>query len=171
MNRILCTCALLLTMLTTACSGVFEDVGTDPHPPTMELLGLVHYVPPPEEPPPPPDEPPLAFVVAKPGPGLVAWDSGGFTVHPGELFQVSVAYADRGGDIMKLVLRDRDGAFKTELVPTDQTYFPGTSGSAVGPAKGLELTGVVGPHRFELWAEDSHLSRSEKTEFVITLAY
>jgi hypothetical protein len=37
-------------------------------------------------------------------------------------------------------------------------------------ADGYALTGILGRHRMELWAEDSHLSRSEKVEFTITLA-
>ena len=39
----------------------------------------------------------------------------------------------------------------------------------VPPLEILTLTGILGPHRMELWAEDSHESRSEKVEFIITL--
>jgi hypothetical protein len=167
MKRTLAFCALLVLAATTAaCSfSIFEDIGSDPHPPTLEITELVLYV----EPPPPPE--PVAGRVASPPHGWSStWDSGGFTLGAGKKFQIGVAYTDAGGDIVKLHLRDRDGALDVDLIPTDLAYFPGTSGTSIGPALGIELVGVAGRHRLELWAEDSHKSRSEKVEFVITRA-
>ena len=67
-----------------------------------------------------------------------------------------------------------------DITPTDQTYFSGTSGSGpvlltepvagTVPAAELIGIGILGRHRLEFWAEDSHGSRSEKVEFIITLA-
>ena len=156
-------CALLvLAAMTTACGfDILEDIGTDPHPPAVEITGLVHYVAPP---------PGTADRAASSPPGrTVSWDSGGFTLSTGQSFQIGIAYSDSGGDIVKFQLRDRDGALRLDLAPTELTYFPGTSGTLLGPETGQELTGIYGNHRLELWAEDSHLSRSEKVEFIVTL--
>ena len=153
--------------MTTACGvdipKVFEDVGTDPHPPTVDIIGLVVYV---EQ----PTDAAIADRASSSRPGRsVFWDSGGFTLSAGQLFQIGLAYTDAGGDIVKFRLRDRDGRMSLDLTPVELTYFSGTSGNAFGPEKGQELTGIFGRHRLELWAEDSHLSRSEKVEFIITL--
>jgi hypothetical protein len=168
MKNALGTGALLVLIATTAgCTflNIFEDVGSDPHPPTVEVTQLVIYVA--------PVEPPTASITAgaaAPQKGrTIFWDSGGFTLSPGQLFQIGIAYTDAGGDILKFTLHDRDGALQTEFAPTDQTYFSGTSGFALVPESGNEIAGIVGPHRLQLWAEDSHGSRSEYVEFVITL--
>ena len=172
---------LVLATMTASCTQlkIFEDVGSDPHPPSVAVTELVHFVAPPSEPTPEPtpDRATSVDSVASNQQGRsVAWDSGGFTLATGELFQIRVAYTDAGGDIVKFQLRDRDGSLKTDLMPVDQTYYSGTSGTVLCPATavdatpaGIEITGVFGPHRLELWAEDSHGSRSEKVEFVITL--
>ena len=177
MKRTLCICALLVLAATTAACGfkIFEDIGSDPHPPTVAIIGLVRYVPPPE---------PVTTDSAASSPQgrAVSWDSGGFTISTGQQFYITRSYTDPGGDIEKFQLRDRDGALSVDLSPTDKTYFSGTSGtlpemiidpatqeSTVPASELIELTGIYGPHRLELWAEDSHLSRSEKVEFIITL--
>lgn len=172
MKRTLGTGALLvLTALTAACSfKIFEDLSTDPHPPTVAITGLVYYVEQPVAPPVPPPVPPAPDSDAvSQRIRAISWDSGGFTVKPDQLFQVGIAYTDAGGDIVKFHLRDRDGALNADIPPVDATYFSGTSGTLLGPEAGAAITGVFGRHRLELWAEDSHLSRSEKVEFVITL--
>ena len=165
MKRTLGTGALLvLTAMTAACSlGVFEDVGSDPHPPTAEIIELVHYVVPVDTTTTTPDG-----GASAPGAKTIFWDSGGFTLHTGELFKIAIAYTDAGGDIERFVLSDLTGPTTVDIIPTDQTYFAGTSGARLGPTNGIELTGVAGVHRLQLWAEDSHGSRSEKVEFVIT---
>lgn len=154
---------------------IFEDVGSDPHPPTVAITALSVFT----EPSAPASEPPpvgpdvnTSFLRGR----SIPWDSGGFTLASGQLFQIRVTYTDAGGDIVKIQLRDRDGALQADFLPVSQSYFPGTSGTVLcpvteidAPPVGIEITGILGRHRLELWAEDSHLSRSEKVEFVITL--
>jgi hypothetical protein len=179
MRRTLYTCALLAVgALASGCGfKVFEDIGSDPHPPTVEILAIAHYVKPP---PATPDAPATtagwsAATAAVRGaaptaPRSVVWDSGGFTVSMGQLFQITTAYTDAGADIVEYKLRDRDGKNDFSLTPPEgSTYFPGTGGEITHSVDGLEMDGVLGPHRMELWAEDTHGSRSEKVEFVITL--
>jgi len=162
--------------MTAACGlKIFEDIGSDPHPPTVEISGLVYYVPPAV-----PEAPDSA--ASSPQGRAVSWDSGGFTLTTGQQFSIARSYTDAGGDIVKFHLRDRDGALSLDLPPTDKKYFSGTSGtlpemiidpvtseSTVPPSEIILLTGIFGRHRLELWAEDSHLSRSEKVEFTVTL--
>ena len=170
MKRTLCTCALLVfAVMSAGCSfKIFEDVGSDPHPPTVEIIGIAIYVAPVEpEAPPPESSPDRAAAPAQARP--ITLGSGGITLAAGQLFQIGMTYADAGGDIVQFHLRDRDGSLNIACVPKDQTYFSGTSGAVICIADGYELTGILGRHRLELWAEDSHLSRSEKLEFVITL--
>ena len=166
MIKTLGLCALLAVAALPAACGfdIFEDIGSDPHPPTVQITSLEYYVAPPPEVAPTP----TAAGAANRG-RTIDWDSGGFSVSPGQRFVIGRAYSDAGGDILKFHVRDRDGAFETDITPTDQTYYTGTSGTVIGPEGGLELTGIAGPHRLELWAEDSHGSRSEKVAFVITL--
>jgi hypothetical protein len=160
MKRTLGIVALIALMaLTTSCL-LFEDVGSDPHPPTVTITGLVHFVDPVAPP------PSAALVEGK----TISFDSGGFTVSPGENVQIARTYSDAGGDIVKFTVRDRDGELATDLTPAN-TYYPGTFGTVVGPEAGLEIKGLSGVHRLELWAEDSHESRSEKVEFTVTLVY
>lgn len=158
---------VVLAAMTTACSfKIFEDVGTDPHPPTIELIGVRVYVAPVETTTTTTDR-----NTAAPHGRSIAWDTG-ITMASGELFQIAVAYTDAGADITAISLRDRDGSLIMNCVEdtADQSYFEGTSGAAICVEDGYELAGVSGPHRLELWAEDSHESRSEKVEFVITIS-
>jgi len=166
MKKTLCAGALLVLMaMTAACSfKIFEDIGSDPHPPAIGVTALVLYVAPAE-----PATPTIDRAISSSQGRSIIWDSGGFTLSPGQKFQIGITYADAGGDIVKFPLRDRDGALRIDLVPIERTYFSGTSGSVLGSVDGIGLEGIVGPHRLELWAEDSHGSRSEKVEFVITL--
>jgi len=168
MKNTLGLCALLiLAAMTASCSKIFEPVGSDPHPPTVEVTELVYWVATPT----PTPVPARAGAGSAPRARSIVWNSGGFTVSVGQKFQVGRAYTDAGGDILKFSIRDRDGALKTDMTPPEgQTYYSGTSGTILGPEAGLELVGVLGLHRLELWAEDSHGSRSEKVEFTITLA-
>ena len=167
MKRILCTGALLaLATVTTACGfKIFEDIGSNPHPPAVGITSISVYVAPEET------TTTTTTTTADASPEQArstSWDSGGFTLKPGQTFQIGITYADSGGDIERFSLRDRDGATTADLTPADQTYFPGTSGTVLLPEAGQELTGVAGRHRLLLWAEDSHGGRSEQVEFVIT---
>lgn len=168
-------CALFVLAAMAAGCGfkIFEDVGSDPHPPTVEIVSLIRYVAPEvtEEPVTAPTTTTTTTTTAATLTTIgktISWDSGGFTLSVGQKFLIGRAYADAGGDIVKFVLRDRDGPLNTELTPLDMTYYPGVSGSVLGPEGGIEFTGIFGRHRVNLWAEDSHGSRSEKVEFIIT---
>jgi len=172
MKRISGTCALIVLAAMSAACGfkIFEDVGADPHPPTVEITALVHYVAPVVT-----AAPVVKFATTTTIPATssavgrpIAFDSGGFALSAGQRFQLGRSYADAGGDIVKFRLRDRDGPLDMDLTPIDQTYYSGIAGTVIGPVDGIELTGIFGRHRLELWAEDSHGSRSEKVEFVIT---
>ncbi len=173
MKRLWRTCTLVvLAALTTACGfKIFEDIGTDPHPPTVEITSIIEYVAPVvvvtpvKRINPATIKPATSSTIGK----SVIWDSGGFTLKIEQLFQIGLTYTDAGGDIVKFRLRDRDGLTAVDFIPIDQTFFTGTSGKGFGPVDGLELIGILGRHRMELWAEDSHGSRSEKVEFTITL--
>ena len=171
MKRTLGVCALLaLASLSGACGfKIFEDIGSDPHPPTVEITALVHFVEAVET------TTPAALNADRavsPAPRTVH-RLGLRGVHREPRTEIpdrDRAYTDAGGDIESFQLHDRDNnANDASLVPTDQTFYTGTAGTVLGPEDGLELTGIAGPHRMELWAEDSHGSRSEKVEFVITL--
>lgn len=173
MKKFACAAALIVLAAMNASCVLFEDVGSDPHPPSVAIIALVHYVEPEPAAPAPAADAATAAVraYASTPDRSIAWDSGGFTLTPGQKFQIARAYKDAGGDIVKFTIRDRDGTLKLDLTPADQAYYTGTSGAVLGPVDGIEVTGVSGPHRLELWAEDSHESRSEKVEFVVTLAY
>ena len=91
-------------------------------------------------------------------------------------------YSDAGGDLQFFVIRDRDSLLLTEVTPTapevdrdgdgepdtvdTPDYFSGTAGEVDLPNVVFEST-MVGPHRLEIWAEDSHGSRSEKVAFTV----
>jgi len=177
MKKTLCASALLvLLVMSAACSfKIFEDIGTDPHPPTVQITALIHYVAPVA---PAPD----ARAALSPPGRNITWDAGGFTLSPGQQFYIKRSFSDAGGDVVKFHLRDRDGLTTKDLTPTGQPYFSGTSGalpeliidpvtgeSSVPPGEIIDLVGMPGTHRLEFWAEDSHLSRSEKVEFTITI--
>jgi len=156
---------LMLVAATALLAGcgikIFEDIGSDPHPPSATVISVARYTP--------PAAPATADrVSARAQTRVVQWNSNGFTLRRGELFEVGVSYSDPGVDILKFQLIDLDGALSAELTPIDPPYFPGATGTAVGPAAGIEMSGIAGPHRLQLWAEDSNGSRSEKVEFVIT---
>ena len=182
MKQPLRACALLiLAGVLPACTnlGIFEDVGADPHPPQLQLLG-VEYQP--------------TEVTVEPEPKTVR-SSGrdatlrlsspdGFVVRPNDPATSSVMfrvqYFDAGGDIESIMIRDLDGPLNQALeavpvvtVPEGEdtvdpeptlVFFPGTSGT-VDLGYLAFPPGVEGPHRLELWAEDSHGSRSTKISF------
>lgn len=151
---------------------IFEDVGSDPHPPAVQIIALKHH-----------DAATAADKTdLSPQDRTITWDSGGFTLSTGQQFYIERSYTDAGGDIVAFHLRDRDGPTTKVFSPSEQTYFSGTSGtlpemtidpdtqeSTVPTGELIEITGLFGRHRLELWAEDSQLSRSEKVEFVVTL--
>lgn len=176
MKRIPAVCAAVaLLALLPSCLPfpLFEDVGTDPHPPTVVLLGIAVQPKAPEgEVAPPPDFVPIE----------------GYVVHPNDAaastFAFSVQYTDAGGDVQRFRIRDRDGSLAADLAPTAPQvdidgdgvletldipdFFAGTIGRAT-----LENVQFVphmeGVHRLELWAEDSHGSRSPKVAFTLTV--
>lgn len=130
---------------------VFEDVQTDPHPPT------------------------ISDVKASPE-----------TLRSGDTFSVSVKYADEGGDIVSFHIEDLESYGAWTLIPASPQnvpvggagdaepapeFFPGVTGTAVSDPENLPtlIASQLGPHRIQIWAVDSHESRSEKLEFVITL--
>jgi hypothetical protein len=152
LGRILASCAL--AALLAGCGDlppIFEDVGADPHPPELALLGIGLQLP--GDPPPPP-------AYGSPAAGL--------TLRPEDpnanVMALRVAYADAGADIASVSLRDLDGSLGGDAADT----------SSLGTAGTLEFTvdataTVDGPHRLELWAEDGHGSRSAKTSFTVTI--
>ena len=148
---------VLAALLAAGCRTfeIFEDVGTDPHPPTVEITALVHYVsrrprnhgrtPTYTE-----DESPAA------GAGrAVTWDSGGFTLAP--------ASSSRSRDLHRRRRRHRQastsatGTAMTDersVPPTDQTLLLRHLGDRarlahrpVGhrAAAAIELTGIARP--------------------------
>lgn len=168
MKRLPTVCGFLLLCGTlAACSppfAIFEDVGTDPHPPSIELVGVAYQ---PED----PGEGP------RPAPNLQPAE--GFVVRPfdgeADTLLIRVRYTDVGADIQHFTLRDRDGTLMQDLTPTapegvdgaeDPEFFSGTSGEFDLADIAIDVR-MFGPHRMELWAEDSHESRSEKVTFTI----
>jgi hypothetical protein len=167
---------------TAGCSdfAFFEDVGVDPHPPEVTMVGI-GLVPPPEPEPEPP--PPAGLLPAS----RATFETGGFSVTALDKFRITVNYSDVGADIVSIRLRDRDGigtwsggpvAPKIDTdgdgVPDDEgprpPFFPGRAGTAVVDNLTMAAS-IAGPHRIEMWAEDSQGSRSEKTEFVVTFTF
>jgi len=184
--------------LFAACSSfsIFEDVGADPHPPQVQLLGVA-YQPVALEPEPAPPEvvPAAAWIRAAADPAApvipppVFLSPDAYIVRPNDttantlLFRVH--FSDVGGDILFFRIRDRDGVLSAQLTPVapivdlnndgvpDPTgtpaFFAGVSGTA--DLEDIAFPpGVPGVHRLEIWAEDSHGSRSEKVNVTVTLA-
>jgi hypothetical protein len=170
--RTLAVC--VLTVFFPACLPfpLFQDVGSDPHPPTLEVLGIAL------QPPTPAEGEPRRIPVFQPPDGLVVrpLNQGRNT------FVLRVRFTDAGGDLVRIRLRDRDGALALEIVPAAPEvdadgdgipeiqatpgFVPGISGTADLPDISFDVT-QEGPHRIEVWAEDSHESRSEKIEFTV----
>jgi hypothetical protein len=149
---------------------VFEDVGTDPHPPTMELLGVAY-------------QPPTSGgVTAAPDLGQPE----GFVIRPtdasADSILLRVQFTDDGADVQDFVVRDLDSSLNVKAVPAapkvdldgdgvvdtlpTPDFFTGTSGLV--DLENITFTSKqLGPHRLEVWAEDSHGSRSEKVTFTV----
>ena len=166
--------ACMLAALLASCTkyGVFEDVGADPHPPGLTLLGI-GLLPPegdPANPPPVTFLPPATVITVRPGSGVIV---------------LKLRYTDAGGDLVSLQVRDRDGDFSASAgpeappepeppvdgeapPPVTLDFFPGTAGIVTWELSAIE-GGQEGLHRLELWAEDSRESRSEKVEFAINV--
>jgi len=182
MKRFARACALLLFAgLATSCTkySVFEDVGADPHPPELQLLGVAY-------------EPvevtaPEAKIAA--GRALQFLPPEGLEVRPyddaANTLVLRVQYFDAGGDILAVRIRDRDGTLDATVTPAPpeevdldgdgepdpqptSEFFSGTSGT-VNTTPVEFPPGVEGPHRLEMWAEDSHESRSPKISFTVNV--
>jgi hypothetical protein len=175
MKRLFTACGMLLSCgLWAACSppfAIFEDVGTDPHPPEVTIVGVAYQ--------------PVADADGfEPPPEIKPLE--GFVVHPlqedGSTLLFRVQYKDVGGDVQSFKIRDRDSALDQELRPTAPqvdldgdgvidtveapNFFSGTSGTA--DLQDVELSStMMGAHRLEIWAVDSHGSRSEKATFTL----
>jgi hypothetical protein len=171
MKRLITACGLLLCAQLVACSppfAIFEDVGTDPHPPKMTLVGVAY-------------QPTADAEGITPEPDLQPAD--GFVIRPlvtsESTVLLRVEYSDVGGDVQSFMVRDRNGTLDEEVTPTTPAnetdidapaFFSGTSGVA-------DLTNVtlgsnlLGKHQMELWAVDSHGSRSEKVTFTFEVAF
>ncbi len=169
-----CIAGTVLAALVSGCGfSMFEDVGTDPHPPELSILGLAFQ--------PPTDKdgntaPPVILPPTR------------ITVRPNDTgankILLRVAYRDLGADMTSVVLRDLDGTLNTSATPPapradldgdgvlDELpappYFVGTSGEADLGEILIEAT-MEGDHRIEVWAVDSHDSRSAKANFILTI--
>lgn len=163
--------AIAAPLLLGGCTrfGVFEDVGSDPHPPTMRVEQVL--VQPPE----------AAAKAAR----VIAFDTHGLEVVSGAKLQIRLSFTDAGGDVVNFHFRDRDGSLSIDGVPgapeldldgdgepettlDPPEYFAGTAG--IVTFRDIEFSAkMIGPHRIEVWAVDSHESRSEKVEFVVTV--
>ncbi len=178
MKRIAHACALVVcTGMLAGCLPfpIFEDVGTDPHPPQVQLLGIGY-------------QPLEATAEGETAPEPEFFSPEGFVIRPtdaaAKTFMLSVQFSDTGGDVTTFTIRDLDSSLNTDVTPTapevdldgdgdletlaTSDFFTGTSASVY-----LEDISIpsnqLGPHRLELWAEDSHGSRSEKVSFTITV--
>jgi hypothetical protein len=147
-RRTVLALALACTLSLGGCGfDIFENVETDPHPP--RIFDLV-----------------VSPTTIKPETGL----------------NVQVGYADDGADITTFILRDRDSSSGWSIVPAAPVpedpkatpdpapeFFPGTAGIMHTVKPLITNLRQEGAHRIEIWAEDSHGSRSDKIEFVITV--
>lgn len=158
---------LLLTSL-AACKdlpAVFEDVGSDPHPPRLALLAVGVGVP----------EEPVAAADAAASAGEAARGVTYFppdavvTIRPyrpaESTLALRVGYSDAGADLSSITVRDSGGPNDGTLTLPD---FPGTSGTIEGTVD-FDPNSLPGPHRLELWAEDEHGSRSAKIVFTVVV--
>lgn len=133
----------------------FEDVGADPHPPTLTLLGI-GLQPVGGD----PDNPPtVAYVPPEAGIVLRPFQENARTL------ALRVAYADAGADLAAITVRDLDGAISGDLTLPD---VPETSGTIEGTID-APTSSMPGPHRLEIWAQDDNESRSAKTTFTVTV--
>jgi hypothetical protein len=196
MNRSVRACAFIfLAGVLAACTnlGIFEDVGDDPHPPQIQLLGVAYKpmeaTPEPAPEPEPEPEPKMAVAAGRAA-SLQFLPPDGFVVRPYDSAANSLAfrvqYFDAGGDIDSIMFRDLDSnqGGSLSIIPAEAgtegdgttdtepvlAYFPGTSGT-VDLGYVAFTAGVEGPHRIELWAEDGHGSRSAKITFTLTFVY
>lgn len=154
---------------------LFEDVGTDPHPPQIRLLGVGY-------------QPIEVTAEGETTPEPEFFPAEGFVVRPNDdtakTLILSVEFTDLGGDVTTFTLRDLDGSLNTDVTPTaPEVDLDGdgeletltTSDFFTGTAATVNLENIAisakqaGPHRLELWAEDSHDSRSEKVSFTINV--
>jgi hypothetical protein len=174
MKRALLAGLVLSATLCAACRppfGMLEDVGTDPHPPTVEVLAVAYQ--------------PIADENGN-TPAPVYLPLEGFTIHLNDVstntFLLLVRYTDAGGDVQKFFVRDRDSSLDAQASPAapevpiggttttleTPTFFTGTSGE--GNLKDILIpNSPVGEHRLEVWAEDSHLSRSAKVALTVNV--
>jgi hypothetical protein len=172
---------LLLAALASSCTkySVFEDVGSDPHPPEMQLLGVAFQ----------PVEATTPEARSAAGRALQFLPPEGLEVRPfddeANTLVFRVRYFDAGGDILAVRVRDLDGTLEASVTPAPpeevdldgdgvpdpqptSEFFSGTSGT-VDTTPVVFPPGVEGPHRLEVWAEDSHDSRSPKISFTVNV--
>lgn len=141
---------------------IFEDVGDDPHSPGLTLLaiGVGSPDPAPEPPPPVPAADTSRSVTYFPPDAVV-------TVRPFEeganVLTLRVSYADAGGDIDAITVRDLDGPLGGDLTLPE---FPGASGTFESTLD-VPQSAAAGQHRLEIWAQDANGSRSDKTSFTV----
>jgi len=166
-GRIVASCAL--AVLLAGCSDlppIFEDVGADPHPPGLTLLGIGVGSP---EPPPEPPAPTSGAAADTPRSVTYFPPDAVVTVRPyddnAKTLALRVAYADAGADLSEITVRDLDGPNNGSGTLPD---FPGTSG-ILEVTIDFVRTSVPGPHRLEIWAQDAEASRSAKTSFTVTV--
>jgi hypothetical protein len=155
-GRIVVSCAL--AALLAGCNDLpaaFEDVGNDPHPPSLTLvgIGLEPVGGDPENPPPVSYVPPAA----------------GITVNPhadaAKTLAFRVSYADAGADLDSVVVRDVDGPISGTLTLPDVVGGSGTFEATLD----VPETAAAGQHQVEIWAQDANGSRSAKTSFTVTV--
>jgi hypothetical protein len=155
MRRPFLICALAVLLAGCSKLGFFEDVGDDPDPPRMALLGVGIQLPGTN-----PDVPPPAPVYQDPAAGI--------SVNPHDASANTLAlrfsYADAAADIDSLNVRDLDGSIGYTANFAD--VFLGTTG--VREVTDVQIAPTVeGPHRLEVWLEDLNGSRSAKTTFTV----
>jgi hypothetical protein len=165
LGRVVASCAL--AVLLAACSDlppIFEDVGANPHPPELTLLGIGVGIP---EPPPEPPAPTTAAATDTPRSVTYLPPDAVVAVRPNDSnansLALRVAYADAGADLSEITVRDLDGPNSGSL---ELPEFPGTSG-ILEAAIAFDPMSVPGPHRLEIWAQDAKESRSAKTSFTV----
>lgn len=174
MKRSALAAAIVVLAWSAGCEqlGLFQDIGADPHPPSVSLVRIETDPGDPDDSEGPPPRPkPLDF------------DGTGYVLYPNVILQAVVSFADDGGDVVRFRLRDRDGPTDIEGIPappefdfdgdgdvdftgTAPEYFTGTAGFVLFRELGFTAS-QQGEHRIELWAEDSHGSRSGKIEFLL----
>jgi hypothetical protein len=164
LGRIMVSCAL--TALLAGCDklpDVYEDVGNDPHPPSLTLLAIGLGTPDPA-----PEPTPAAALDSRRSVTYFPPDAV-LTVRPydslANTLTLRVSYADAAGDIDSIVVEDLDGSIGGNLALPD---FVGTSGT-LEDTLDIPTTSETGTHNLRIWAQDANGSRSPKTSFAVVV--